>query len=100
MTKDGNILSSLKPTLWDVIIMDKEIILYSNGFYLGINEDNENVIGVKYMKKWLYEKNNNYYSFFNEKSKLYLSMGGSWVKVNKNENGLFEQFILIEKDNY
>ena len=100
MTKDGNILSSLKPTMWDVIIMDKEIILYSNGFYLGINEDNENVIGVKYMKKWLYEKNNNYYSFFNEKSKLYLSMGGSWVKVNKNENGLFEQFILIEKDNY
>ena len=87
MAKDGNILTSLKPSLWDVIIMDNEITLYSNGLYLGIDEDNENVIGVNY-------------SFFNEKSKLFLSVEGSWIRANKNKIGLFELFRLIEKDNH
>ena len=101
MTNDGNLINSDEPELWDVFFDKKDIYFYSNGFHLGVKNNQENVIGVKYMKKW-YFKNpaENIYVFAlkEKKENNILSMEGTWIKVNKNKNkvGSYELFKLIE----
>ena len=100
MTKDGHLLQSAQPELWDVIMIDKEISFYSNGFYLGVKDDNENVIGYKYMKKWYFKNlmgDYYYFAFKEKKNKNILSMEGTWIKVNKEKVSKYELFKLIEK---
>ena len=101
MTNDGNLINSDEPELWDVFFDKKDIYFYSNGFHLGVKNNQENAIGVKYMKKW-YFKNpaENLYVFAlkEKKENNILSMEGTWIKVNKNKNkvGSYELFKLIE----
>ena len=101
MTKDGYLISRDEPKLWDIIIADEEISLYSNGFYLGVKEDKENVVGVKDMKNWYFKNllENYYYFIYREKKEKYiLSMDGTWIKINKNKKvGGYELFKLIEQ---
>ena len=100
MTKDGHLHQSAQPELWDVIMIDKEISFYSNGFYLGVKDDNENVIGYKYMKKWYFKNlmgDYYYFAFKEKKNKNILSMEGTWIKVNKEKVSKYELFKLIEK---
>ena len=100
MTNDGNIMSSYEPEAWDVIMINKRISFFSNGYYLGVKDDKENTTGIKKMKNW-YFKNiaKNYYIFADKdkKSNNILSMEGTWIKVNKEQVGKYELFSLIEK---
>lgn len=36
MNKNGNVELSEEPSMWDAIIIDNEITLFSNGFYLDV----------------------------------------------------------------
>ena len=95
--------------LWDVTILDKTITLYSNNFYLNENKENENAEGYENMVVWNFieDRTNDEikYSFINlNKGKNnILSIKGEEVKINENNIGENELFILKdypEDDNY
>ena len=94
----GKVIISEDRCPWDITILDNEITLFSNGFYLDLNKNNENTIGLKYMKKWNFEKNEEYYNFiYPEKdNNNILSIEGEEIIVNKEKAGENEIFQLID----
>ena len=106
--------------VWDITLFNTEITLFSNGFYLHLDEedskDNKNkekVIGYEYMSYWNFDKKGEFYYFMKKNKKnndnYILSIEeGSKIKVRKLEiernNELFEnrelfQLIDISEDN-
>ena len=101
MNDIGNPIYSNEPKLWDVLFEKKAVCFYSNGFYLGVKNDEEDVIGVKYIKNWYYKNPaGNIYVFAlkEKKENNILSMEGTSIKVNKSRKnvGTAEMFTLIE----
>ena len=98
MTNDGNVIISKEKCLWDIIFFDTEMTMFSNGFYLWIKEDKENVIGYQYMKRWNFDKIDGFYYFINneKKNNNILSFDNGEVRVNKGNVGNKEIFELID----
>ena len=97
-TKYGKVIMSEEKCPWDITLFDNEITLFSNGFYLELNNNNENVIGLQYMKKWNFEKNDEFYNFMypEKENNNILSIEGEEILVNKENIGENEIFQLIE----
>ena len=95
MTKEGKVKKSEEECLWMITLNDNDITLFSNGYYLDIDENKEIAKGSKEMKKWKFSKDNNdYYFNYNEEGKNgYLSMEDDEdIRVNKEalaENSTF-----------
>ena len=72
---------------WYVTILGNEITLFSNGYYLDISQDNESIIGSKYMKIWKFGIINNSYYFIYpyKKIKNILSIQEKEEKINKDK---------------
>ena len=96
--KYGKVITSEEKCAWDITILDNEITLFSNGFYMDLNQNNENVLGLSYMKKWNFEKNDEFYNFIypEKENNNVLSIEGEEVLVNKETFGENETFQLIE----
>ena len=97
MNKDKKIIGNEEGSQWDVTILDNEITLFSNGYYLDI-DNNGNIIGSPYMVIWNFIKDGDYYYFINSKSdkNKFLSIENGELKVNKNIPGDNEKFKLID----
>ena len=98
MSKDGNISINYESCEWDVTIWDKEITLFSNGLYLGIKEDKENIKGFIDMNKWKFNLKDEFYYFINieKENNNILSINKEEIKVNKEIVGENEMFELID----
>ena len=48
---------------WDVTILNGEITLFSNGYYLNVNSDNETIEKFQYMKIWNFKEINDEFYF-------------------------------------
>ena len=55
--------NNVKNYIWDVTILDDEITLFCNGYYLYVDEDKQNASYSKFMKIWKFKKVENYYYF-------------------------------------
>ena len=110
MKENGNVELSEEPSMWDVTIIDNEITLFSNGFYLDVTkrkigdkeEIGEELIGYKYMIIWNFKIDNDYYLFYYPKKERdnKLSSENNILKVNKeriDENEYFELLDVIEE---
>ena len=72
MKENGNVELSEEPSMWDVTIIDNEITLLSNRFYLDVTkrrtreniEIGEELVGNKYMIIWKFIMYKKYYMFF------------------------------------
>ena len=102
MTKEGKVINSITGCIWDITVLDNDITLFSNGFYLDIDKNKEIAVGFTDMKKWYFDKIDNDYYFFNiDKGKNnYLSMEDEGIKLNKNKPGNNEKFKLIDVIEY
>ena len=98
MTKDGKVVISEESCFWDITIYDNEMTLLSNKYYLDLSEDNENVVGFKYMKYWYFDNDGDYYYFISTKKKTnnILSIENNEIKVNKEKAENNEKFELID----
>ena len=88
MNKEGNISLEHKKCEWTLTLLDNEITLLSNGFYLGVIEDTDKVKGIKHMVIWGFDiKNRDQYNFFtknnNNMNESILSVEGNEIKVTK-----------------
>ena len=98
MKFDGEVILSKESCSWDVTVYDNKITMFSNGLYLDLSENMENVIGFEYMKIWNFEIIDGYFCFINNtkiKNNI-LSIENGEVKVNKEIVGSNEIFELID----
>lgn len=96
MNKNKKVSSDQNGSPWDVTILNNEITLFSNGYYLDINSENNNIVGFPYMRIWNFEKNGEYYFISHIKNKNYfLSVEKGEIRFNKNK-GQNQKFKLID----
>ena len=83
---------------WYVTILDDEITFYSNGHYLDVSKDNENIETCDFMKRWNFKKKDEFYYFIypGKENNNILSMEEGKPKVNKENIGDTELFKLID----
>ena len=84
---------------WDITILNNEITFYSNGYYLELdNINNENIIGLPYLRIWNFEKKEHDFYIINPKKteNNILSIENGELKVNKNKPEDSEIFKLID----
>ena len=111
MEDNGKVNIDSIPCVWDITLFNTEITLFSNGFYLHLDEgdskDNKNkekVIGYKYMSYWNFDKKNELYYFMKKnKGNNYYILSieeGSKIKVKKSKiegnNELFGNKVLFQ----
>jgi hypothetical protein len=72
--------------IWYVTIIENEITLFCNGYYLGINVDLKTITCKKYMEKFKFEiiNNNNYLFYYDNKENI--------LAIDENRN------LIIEKE--
>ena len=97
MNKDKKVSSEENGTPWDVTILDDEITLFSNGYYLDFQNNYNNIVGCEYMRIWNLEKiGENEYFFNHIKNKNnFLSIENREIKFNENK-GNNQKFRLID----
>ena len=91
--------------IWDITIINGEITLFCNGFYLDVNEEMEEVKECNFMKIWKFEKieESYYYFIYKGKNKNYiLSIENNDLKIIKKKkpknNELFELIDAIDEE--
>ena len=82
--------------VWYVTMIDDEITLFSNNFYLSIDENSKIVKGYQFMKRWRYELENENYILYYENKNNILTIDNEKAIISgqnyKSNNQLF-QFI-------
>ena len=81
---------------WDITLLDNEITLFSNGFYLGYDEKSNKIVSDKYMRRWNYEIKNESY-IIKTSNNLFLSLKGNKLNLEDNNNN-YSIFQLIDKN--
>jgi hypothetical protein len=85
------------PFIWYITIIDNEITLYSNEFYLDADKNERIVKGFPYMKRWKCEfKANNYSIYFEDKNNMLTIDGDNALLRNENENQNNQLFNFID----
>ena len=87
--------------IWYITIINNEITLYSNEFYLDADKNGGIVKGFPYMKRWKCEKKiNNYFIYFEDKNNMLTIEGDKALLRNENKfqsNQLFSFINIQEK---
>ena len=90
----------ITPFIWYITIIDNEITLFSNEFYLDFDKNEGIVKGSPYMKRWKCEIKNSYYSIYFEDKNNMLTIEGDKALIrneNKKQNNQLFLFIDIQK---
>ena len=71
---------------WDITLIDYEITLFSNGYYLGYDENSNKIISDKYMRIWKYNttKSGNY--IIKTSKDFLISINGNTLSLKFNNN--------------
>ena len=90
MSYQGSETSSL---IWYITIIDNEITLYSNEFYLDADKNKGIVKGFPYMKRWKCEKKIvNYLIYFEDRNNM-LTIDGDNALLNKENKSQYNQLF-------
>ena len=104
MTKEGKVEKSEQTCPWYITLFEYKITFFSNGFYLNINNEIDDIpLGLIYMKEWDF-KNISYDCYYiintkNNEEKKYLSMEDKEIIANKKdpcENTKFKFLDVID----
>ena len=100
---NGNVDNANYSYFWYVTINEKEITLYKDQFYLGIDIKNKKIVRDQYMKIWNYQLCTKYYLIYNQTKtkRLILTDNKNEAVVDKENERHYDQlfsFIEIEED--
>jgi len=85
------------PFIWYITIIDDEITLYSNNFYLDADKNGGIVKSFPYMKRWKCElKVENYIIYFEDKNNMLTKDGDKALLRNENKNQKNQLFTFID----
>ena len=100
MNKDGTVNfgeyegTKVDPFIWYITLINDEMTLFSNNFYLYVDEQNT-VKGFQFMKRWKYEnlQINSKYLLYYKNQNNYLTVNGKYACVKGKSNKLIEQLF-------
>ena len=83
--------------IWDITIIDNEITLYCNEYYLKIEEGKNNVIGYPYMIRWNISVDDGKYTIYSQENNNFTLTIGSdnSVKVTNGNDKINFEFIDV-----
>ena len=83
---------------WYVTMIGNEITFYSNGSYLGADENKGKAKGEPFMKRYNYEKIDNmeYIFYFENKNNILTIKGNNAILQKENYNRTNQKFKLLE----
>ena len=87
--------------IWYITIIDNEITLYSNEFYLDADKNEGIAKGFPYMKRWKCEKKLNSYSLYFDDKNYMLTIEGENALLrneNKYQNNQLFSFIDVQEN--
>ena len=103
---DKNQIISFKSTInldvnlyiWYITIMNNEITLFSNGYYLGVDLQHINVIAEEIMKIFTYEKKNinEYIIYYKNKNNALTKIGIEMIIQKEKSNSNEQIFKIID----
>ena len=83
--------------IWYITIVDNEITLYCNEFYLDADKNERIAKGFPYMKRWKCEKKvNNYSIYFEDKNNMLTVEGDKAILKSENKNQSNQLFTFID----
>ena len=89
----------IKELVWYITIINGEITLFSNDFYLNV-DNNKEVICSEFMNNWKYEEIDSNYLLFSQNKNYVLTLDGNNVILEKenisNNSQLFELFDILQ----
>ena len=75
-----------KDSTWDITLLNNEITLFSNGYYLGYNNDSNKIMSDKYMKRLNYININGDYIIATKNNLLFSVNGNNLILISNNNN--------------
>ena len=93
--------SEINSFIWYITIIDNEITLYSNEFYLDADKNEGIAKGFPYMKRWKCEKKlNSYLLYFDDKNYMLTIEGENALLRNENKykNNQLCSFIDVQEN--
>ena len=93
--KDKNI----KDLIWYITIINNEITLFSNGYYISVDDDGKSINGNKYMKKWnlkKLEKEEYSLQYILENKIVILTLKDANISVQENVQNEYQNFYFID----
>ena len=72
---------------WDITLIDNEITLFSNGYYLGYDENSNKIVSDKYMKIWNFTNTKDgSYIIKTIRNNFLISINGNTLNLKLNDN--------------
>ena len=93
--KDKNI----KDLIWYITIINNEITLFSNGYYISVDDDGKSINGNKYMKKWnlkQLEKEEYSFQYIFENKIVILTLKDGNISAQENVQNEYQNFYFID----
>ena len=76
----------MKNSTWDITLLNNEITLFSNGYYLGYNNDSNKIVSDKYMKRLNYITTSNGEYIIVTQNNLLFSVNGNNLNLISNNS--------------
>ena len=81
---------------WDITLVDNEITLYSNGYYLGYNRDLKKIISNKYMERLNYINTKDEDYIIKTDNNLFISIKDNSLILDNSDNYNYSVFQLLD----
>ena len=88
----------IRSLIWYVTLINGEITLFSNNSYLDYDKKKNMVKGFQFMKRWKYQKENEYYYFYYENNNKILTINGENLIVRNTSIKEDQLFDLAEEN--
>ena len=88
----------IESKIWYVTLMNGEITLFSNDFYLSINEKDKTPIAYPFMIIWNFKENNNRYIIYYKNMNNVLTVNEDEAIISNQSNNSNQLFDFIDTD--
>ena len=87
-------------SIWNITLINNEITLFSNGYYLGYNEESNEIVSDKYMKRLKYINTTNGDYIISVKNNILLSIRDNKIILTNNNDDKenYSVFQFIDKN--
>ena len=83
---------------WDITLVDDEITLYSNGYYLGYNKELKKIISNKFMERLNYIQIKSEDYKIKVDNDLFITINNNTLTIDNNNNENYSIFQFIDKN--